>query len=133
MYISTIIRTLGELDIEELVMTSTPRILAELVRFLKCDQLIPSFNYEVTVSCLKVICTLQREGKSARDLDLFFRYSMYSQHVCVRLEAFKSLFVLASHSDRVLSAIRSLLQDPEEPSHFKSQVRRPVASTFVFV
>lgn len=122
MYIATIIRALGELDIEELIMTSTPRILSELARFLKCDQLLPSFNYEITVSCLKVLCQLQRDGKSARDLDLFFRYSGYGQQMCVRLEAFRALFVLASHDDRVLATVTCLLEDPAEPSYIKSQV-----------
>uniref|UniRef100_A0A8B9HQ24 Transcription initiation factor TFIID 150 kDa subunit n=1 Tax=Astyanax mexicanus TaxID=7994 RepID=A0A8B9HQ24_ASTMX len=62
-------------------------ILEEITRFLNMEKLLPSYRNTITVSCLRAIRMLQRNGHIPSDPSLFKSYAEYGHFVDVRVAA----------------------------------------------
>ncbi|KAM9963646.1 hypothetical protein ACTFIW_006884 [Dictyostelium discoideum] len=73
------------------------KIKKQVARYLKYDQLYPSYRNCVTIGCLKAYCQLYSIKNSKDDLDfsLFKEYSTYSHFEEVRKVALQSIYKLA--------------------------------------
>lgn len=62
-------------------------ILEEVTRYLNLEKLLPSYRYTVTISCLKILRVLQRNGHLPLDAELFKTYAVVGNFNDVRLSA----------------------------------------------
>uniref|UniRef100_A0A3Q2XJK1 Transcription initiation factor TFIID subunit 2 n=1 Tax=Hippocampus comes TaxID=109280 RepID=A0A3Q2XJK1_HIPCM len=83
-------------------------ILEEITRFLNMEKLLPSYKSTITISCLKAIRQLQKNGHIPSEASLFRSYAEYGHFVDVRVAAIEALvdytrgfecldFVVVSH------------------------------------
>ncbi|KAJ8032786.1 Transcription initiation factor TFIID subunit 2 [Holothuria leucospilota] len=73
------------------LIPETKLILEEVVRCLNLEKILPSYQYTVTVSCLKAIRTLQKNGHLPSDSTLFQSYAQYGHFITIREVAMESL------------------------------------------
>ncbi|XP_049585994.1 transcription initiation factor TFIID subunit 2 isoform X1 [Syngnathus scovelli] len=66
-------------------------ILEEITRFLNMEKLLPSYRSTITISCLKAIRQLQRNGHIPSEASLFRSYAEYGHFVDVRVAALEAL------------------------------------------
>ncbi|XP_077971287.1 transcription initiation factor TFIID subunit 2-like [Styela clava] len=66
-------------------------ILEEISRFLNLEKLLSSYRYTVTVSCLKAIQALQRNGHLPPDYVLLRSYAAHGFFVDIRIAAIEAL------------------------------------------
>ncbi|KAJ1193875.1 hypothetical protein NDU88_003171 [Pleurodeles waltl] len=62
-------------------------ILEEITRFLNMEKLLPSYRHTITVSCLRAIRVLQKNGHVPSDPTLFKSYAEFGHFVDVRVAA----------------------------------------------
>lgn len=66
-------------------------IIEEVSRFLNLEKLLPSYKFTVTVSCLKAIQALQRNGHLPPDCALLRSYAAHGFFVDIRIAAIEAL------------------------------------------
>ncbi|CAH2285827.1 transcription initiation factor TFIID subunit 2 isoform X1 [Pelobates cultripes] len=66
-------------------------ILEEITRFLNMEKLLPSYRHTITVSCLRAIRILQKNGHVPSDPTLFKSYAEYGHFVDVRVAALEAV------------------------------------------
>ena len=93
-------------------------IVEELVRYLNIDKLVPSYKLSVTVSCLKAMRNLQRNGHIPNDPTLFKSYCSEHQFVDVRLAAIESLidFTRDDANSYILSFLLDIIENGTQSS-----------------
>ena len=87
-------------------------VVEEIVRFLNLDKLVPSYKFCVTVSCLRAMRNLQRNGHLPNDPTLFKNYCSENQFVDVRLAAIESLidFTRDDANSYILSFLLDIIE-----------------------
>ncbi|KAK3885001.1 hypothetical protein Pcinc_010743 [Petrolisthes cinctipes] len=73
------------------------RILCEVTRYLNLEKMLPCYKYTVTVSCLKAIRVLQKNGHIPPKSDIFKAYATYPQFIDVRVAAVEQLVDFLPH------------------------------------
>ncbi|CAC5377567.1 TAF2 [Mytilus coruscus] len=71
--------------------TEAKRILEEITRCLNLEKLLPCYRHVVTVSCLKAIRILQKNGHLTTDSTFFINYAQYGVFRDVRITALECL------------------------------------------
>lgn len=66
-------------------------ILEEITRFLNMEKLLPSYRHTITVSCLRAIRVLQKNGHVPSDPALFKSYAEYGHFVDIRIAALEAV------------------------------------------
>ncbi|XP_077863568.1 transcription initiation factor TFIID subunit 2-like, partial [Saccoglossus kowalevskii] len=69
----------------------TKLVVEEITRFLNLEKLLPCYRHVVTVSCLKAIRILQKNGWIPSDPGLFKSYAEYGHFVDIRVTALEAL------------------------------------------
>ena len=87
-------------------------VVEEIVRFLNLEKLVPSYKFCVTVSCLRAMRNLQRNGHLPNDPTLFKNYCSENQFVDVRLAAIESLidFTRDDANSYILSFLLDIIE-----------------------
>ncbi|XP_061737606.1 transcription initiation factor TFIID subunit 2 isoform X2 [Nerophis ophidion] len=93
-------------------------ILEEITRFLNMEKLLPSYRNTITISCLKAIRQLQKNGHIPSEASLFRSYAEYGHFVDVRVAALEALvdYTRVERSSVELQWLVSLVQS--DPSHY---------------
>ncbi|ESP05566.1 hypothetical protein LOTGIDRAFT_228096 [Lottia gigantea] len=91
-------------------------ILEECTRCLNLEKLLPCYRHTVTVSCLKLIRTMQKFGHLPNDPDLFQAYANYGVFMDVRLAALTALvdYVKSEHSKSILEWLLDLVETDKD-------------------
>ena len=87
------------LHVSKLVKTKTKidpflvlqQVLEEVTRCLNLEKLLPCYHHTVTISCLKAIRRLQKNGHLPSDPTLFQTYAQYGHFMEIRLAALEAL------------------------------------------
>ncbi|XP_006895086.1 PREDICTED: transcription initiation factor TFIID subunit 2-like [Elephantulus edwardii] len=66
-------------------------ILEEITRFLNMEKLLPSYRHTITVSCLRAIRVLRKNGHVQRDPALFKSYAEYGHFADIRIVALEAV------------------------------------------
>ncbi|KAJ0065829.1 hypothetical protein NL108_000053, partial [Boleophthalmus pectinirostris] len=93
-------------------------ILEEITRFLNMEKLLPSFRNTITVSCLRAIRELQKNGHIPSDPSLFKSYAQYGHFVDVRVAALDALidYTRVEQSATELQWLLDMVQN--DPVHY---------------
>ncbi|PWA22538.1 hypothetical protein CCH79_00018170 [Gambusia affinis] len=93
-------------------------ILEEITRFLNMEKLLPSFRNTITVSCLRAIRQLQKNGHIPSDPSLFKAYAEYGHFVDVRVSALEALvdYTRVERSSADLQWLLDMVQS--DPVHY---------------
>ena len=67
------------------------QVLEEVTRCLNLEKLLPCYHHTVTISCLKAIRRLQKNGHLPSDPTLFQTYAQYGHFMEIRLAALEAL------------------------------------------
>ncbi|KAJ7405005.1 TATA-box binding protein associated factor 2 [Willisornis vidua] len=78
-------------------------ILEEITRFLNMEKLLPSYRHTITVSCLKAIRVLQKNGHVPSDPALFKSYAEYGHFIDVRIAALEAVVDYTKDDGRSLA------------------------------
>nr|XP_032810604.1 transcription initiation factor TFIID subunit 2 [Petromyzon marinus] len=90
-------------------------VLEEITRFLNMEKLLPCYRHTVTISCLKAIRVLQKNGHIPSDPAIFKAYAQAGHFVDIRLAALEALvdFTRVDMSAEVLQWLLDLVHtDP---------------------
>ncbi|XP_041045460.1 transcription initiation factor TFIID subunit 2 isoform X5 [Carcharodon carcharias] len=92
-------------------------ILEEITRFLNMEKLLPSYRNTITVSCLKAIRVLQKNGHIPSDPSLFKSYAEYGHFVDVRIAALEAVvdYTQVDRSTEELQWLLDLVQNDAVP------------------
>ena len=77
------------------------KVLAEIVRYLNLEKILPCYKLTVTVSCLKAIRVLQKNGHLPPKSSIFMNYAAYPVFIDVRLSAIDQLIDFLPHDGGV--------------------------------
>ncbi|RXM35692.1 hypothetical protein EOD39_3948 [Acipenser ruthenus] len=93
-------------------------ILEEITRFLNMEKLLPSYRNTITVSCLRAIRILQKNGHIPSDPSLFKSYAEYGHFVDVRLAALEAVvdYTQVDRSSEELQWLLNMVQN--DPVHY---------------
>lgn len=80
----------------ESLSPDTRLLLEELTRFLNLEKLLPSYRFTVTVSSIKALRTLQKNGHLPPDPTLLRSYAVYGFFVDIRVAAIDALIDMLS-------------------------------------
>uniref|UniRef100_A0A672LV18 Transcription initiation factor TFIID subunit 2 n=1 Tax=Sinocyclocheilus grahami TaxID=75366 RepID=A0A672LV18_SINGR len=98
--------------------TDVRLILEEITRFLNMEKLLPSYRNTITVSCLRAIRMLQKNGHIPSDPSLFKSYAQYGHFVDVRIAALEAV-IDYTRVDRSSSELQWLLElVHNDPVHY---------------
>lgn len=53
----------------------------QIVRYLNLEKMLPCYKYTVTVSCLRALRVLQKNGHLPPKSDIFKAYAAYPQYI----------------------------------------------------
>ena len=67
------------------------KVLSEIVRYLNLEKILPCYKLSVTVSCLKAIRVLQKNGHLPPKSSIFMNYATYPVFIDVRISAIDQL------------------------------------------
>ncbi|TRZ16722.1 hypothetical protein HGM15179_010371 [Zosterops borbonicus] len=92
-------------------------ILEEITRFLNMEKLLPSYRHTITVSCLKAIRVLQKNGHVPSDPALFKSYAEYGHFVDVRIAALEAVvdYTKVDRSYEELQWLLTMVQNDPVP------------------
>uniref|UniRef100_A0A4W3IXD8 Transcription initiation factor TFIID subunit 2 n=1 Tax=Callorhinchus milii TaxID=7868 RepID=A0A4W3IXD8_CALMI len=92
-------------------------ILEEITRFLNMEKLLPSYRNTITVSCLKAIRVLQKNGHIPSDPSLFKSYAENGHFVDVRIAALEAVvdYTQVDRSTDELQWLLDLVQNDPVP------------------
>ncbi|XP_048220089.1 LOW QUALITY PROTEIN: transcription initiation factor TFIID subunit 2-like [Perognathus longimembris pacificus] len=92
-------------------------ILEEITRCLNMEKLLPSYRYTITVSCLRAIRVLQKNGHVPSDPALFKSYAEYGHFVDIRLAALEALvdYTKVDRNYEVLQWLLTMVQNDPVP------------------
>ncbi|XP_061529597.1 transcription initiation factor TFIID subunit 2 isoform X1 [Phycodurus eques] len=92
-------------------------ILEEITRFLNMEKLLPSYRSTITISCLKAIRQLQKNGHIPSEASLFRSYAEYGHFVDVRVAALEALvdYTRVEKSSVELQWLLNLVQNDPAP------------------
>ncbi len=98
-------------------VVDTKSIVEQMVKSLNLDKLVPSYKYCVTVSCLRGLRNLQRNGHIPNDATLFKSYCSDNQFVDVRLAAIEALidFTRDDANSYILSFLLDVIETDRNP------------------
>lgn len=85
--VSMVQNELGSSITADSLSPDTKAILEEVTRYLNLEKLLPSYKYTVTLSCLRTLRKLQKQGHLPSSPILFKDYGKYGQFIDVRLAA----------------------------------------------
>ena len=90
-------------------------VVEEVVKCLNMDKLVPSYQLCVSVSCLRAMRNLQRNGHIPNDPTLFKSYCSEQQIVSVRMAAIEALidFTRDDANSYILSFLLDIIESGE--------------------
>ncbi|XP_038851137.1 transcription initiation factor TFIID subunit 2 [Salvelinus fontinalis] len=93
-------------------------ILEEITRSLNMEKLLPSYRNTITVSCLRAIRMLQKNGHIPSDPSLFKSYAEYGHFVDVRVAALEAVvdYTRVDRSSVELQWLLNMVQN--DPAHY---------------
>ncbi|TRY83311.1 hypothetical protein DNTS_006037 [Danionella cerebrum] len=99
-------------------------ILEEITRFLNMEKLLPSYRNTITVSCLRAIRMLQRNGHIPSDPSLFKSYAQYGNFIDVRIAALEGVidYTRVDRSSIELQWLLDLVEN--DPVHYVSMLAK---------
>ncbi|XP_023558115.1 transcription initiation factor TFIID subunit 2 [Octodon degus] len=92
-------------------------ILEEITRFLNMEKLLPSYRHTITVSCLRAIRVLQKNGHVPSDPTLFKSYAEYGHFVDIRVAALEAVvdYTKVDRSYEELQWLLAMIQNDPVP------------------
>uniref|UniRef100_A0A5F8GKX7 Transcription initiation factor TFIID subunit 2 n=1 Tax=Monodelphis domestica TaxID=13616 RepID=A0A5F8GKX7_MONDO len=92
-------------------------ILEEITRFLNMEKLLPSYRHTITVSCLRAIRVLQKNGHVPSDPALFKSYAEYGHFVDIRIAALEAVvdYTKVDRSYEELQWLLTMIQNDPVP------------------
>ncbi|KAI4566047.1 hypothetical protein MJT46_019734 [Ovis ammon polii x Ovis aries] len=92
-------------------------ILEEITRFLNMEKLLPSYRHTITVSCLRAIRVLQKNGHVPSDPSLFRSYAEYGHFVDIRIAALEAVvdYTKVDRSYEELQWLLNMIQNDPVP------------------
>ncbi|XP_054946999.1 transcription initiation factor TFIID subunit 2 isoform X9 [Physeter macrocephalus] len=92
-------------------------ILEEITRFLNMEKLLPSYRHTITVSCLRAIRVLQKNGHVPSDPALFKSYAEYGHFVDIRIAALEAVvdYTKVDRSYEELQWLLNMIQNDPVP------------------
>lgn len=92
-------------------------ILEEITRFLNMEKLLPSYRHTITVSCLRAIRVLQKNGHVPSDPSLFKSYAEYGHFVDIRIAALEAVvdYTKVDRSYEELQWLLTMVQNDPVP------------------
>ncbi|KAK1332006.1 hypothetical protein QTO34_007683 [Cnephaeus nilssonii] len=92
-------------------------ILEEITRFLNMEKLLPSYRHTITVSCLRAIRVLQKNGHVPSDPTLFKSYAEYGHFVDIRIAALEAVvdYTKVDRSYEELQWLLNMIQNDPVP------------------
>ncbi|KAM4864852.1 LOW QUALITY PROTEIN: transcription initiation factor TFIID subunit 2-like, partial [Thomomys bottae] len=92
-------------------------ILEEITRFLNMEKLLPSYRHIITVSCLRAIRVLQKNGHVPSDPALFKSYAEYGHFVDIRIAALEAVvdYTKVDRSYEELQWLLNMIQNDPVP------------------
>ncbi|XP_077993072.1 transcription initiation factor TFIID subunit 2-like [Glandiceps talaboti] len=95
----------------------TKLILEEITRFLNLEKLLPCYGHIVTVSCLRAIRVLQKNGWIPNEPALFQSYAQYGHFIEIRLVALEILVdcVKVESNEELLSWLLDIVESDPVP------------------
>jgi len=120
-YIATIILSLANTNTS--LLKNCRKIHKQILRYLKLEKLVPSYQRTITVACLKCLTEMQVQQRLDLDLDIFYAFSRYAHHESVRVAAFKAIILISCPRNQdSLSKVIEFLESPEESPRLKYKV-----------
>lgn len=120
-YVATVIESLANVNLS--ITRKYISIDKQILRYLKVEKLMPSYQRTVTAACLKCLASLQHARKLSRDLFLFKEFCRYAHHESVRAAAYRGIVLLACGTeDESMEVVWDLLRDPMESPRLKYKV-----------
>ncbi|XP_078698884.1 transcription initiation factor TFIID subunit 2-like [Branchiostoma floridae x Branchiostoma belcheri] len=113
----TMLDTSTDSRTEQALLPETKAVLEDVVRHLNLEKLLPCYQFTITVSCLKAIRTLQKNGHLPSNAALFKSYADPGQFVDVRLVAMEILtdFVHVDQDEEVLGWLLDYVENDPIP------------------
>uniref|UniRef100_A0A8C2UU57 Transcription initiation factor TFIID subunit 2 n=1 Tax=Chinchilla lanigera TaxID=34839 RepID=A0A8C2UU57_CHILA len=92
-------------------------IVEEITRFLNLEKLLPSYRHTITVSCLRAVRVLQKNGHVPSDPSLFKAYAEYGHFVDVRVAALEAVvdYTKVDRSYQELQWLLNMIQNDPVP------------------